>query len=584
MAASPVTETPPIIAVHDLAKMYGTSPAIQGISFTIRAGEVFGLLGPDGAGKSSLMQILAGVLRPNGGAATVAGKDVVADPEAVKTRIGFMPQGLGLNLYDNLSVQENIEFFGDLREVPAPVFQENQAELLRITRLEPFLDRPAAQLSGGMRQKLALCCTLIHLPQIIFLDEPTTGVDPISRRDFWLIINRLVVERGTTVLMTTSYIDEAERCHRVALLHHGKIIAQGPPANLQAEAGCDAQGRPCTLEEVFIKAMGKEAVAGVPDPVTTCALPKPEPVIRVEALTKKFGAFIAVDQVSFQINRGEIFGFLGPNGAGKTTVIKMLTGILTPTSGRGCVAGFQLGDSSRLKAHLGYMSQKFSLYRDLSVLENIRLYGRVYGMSHPQLESRLPEILTLADLQGQEDHLAGDLPLGIRQRLALGCAILHQPTVVFLDEPTSGVDPLARRQFWHLICSLAGQGVTIMVSTHYMDEAQHCQRLAFIHQGRLVAMGAPEELRRQAEAASGQHLEISSPEFGQVFLSLRPHFPQAFLHGSRIHLPTRDPDRDAARIRQLSQTAGLPISHLVTSPLTMEDTFIYFIQTQDHAA
>ena len=584
MAASPVTETPPIIAVHDLAKMYGTSPAIQGISFTIRAGEVFGLLGPDGAGKSSLMQILAGVLRPNGGAATVAGQDVVADPEAVKTRIGFMPQGLGLNLYDNLSVQENIEFFGDLREVPAAVFQENKAELLRITRLEPFLDRPAAQLSGGMRQKLALCCTLIHLPQIIFLDEPTTGVDPISRRDFWLIINRLVVERGTTVLMTTSYIDEAERCHRVALLHHGKIIAQGPPANLQAEAGCDAQGRPCTLEEVFIKAMGKEAVAGVPDPVTTCALPKPEPVIRVEALTKKFGAFIAVDQVSFQINRGEIFGFLGPNGAGKTTVIKMLTGILTPTSGRGCVAGFQLGDSSRIKAHLGYMSQKFSLYRDLSVLENIRLYGRVYGMSHPQLESRLPEILTLADLQGQEDHLAGDLPLGIRQRLALGCAILHQPTVVFLDEPTSGVDPLARRQFWHLICSLAGQGVTIMVSTHYMDEAQHCQRLAFIHQGRLVAMGAPEELRRQAEAASGQHLEISSPEFGQVFLSLRPHFPQAFLHGSRIHLPTQDPDRDAARIRQLSQTAGLPITHLVTSPLTMEDTFIYFIQTQDHAA
>jgi ABC-type multidrug transport system ATPase subunit len=584
MAASPVTETPPIIAVHDLAKMYGTSPAVRGISFTIRAGEVFGLLGPDGAGKSSLMQILAGVLRPDGGAATVAGKDVVADPEAVKNRIGFMPQGLGLNLYDNLSVQENIEFFGDLREVPAAVFQENQAELLRITRLEPFVDRPAAQLSGGMRQKLALCCTLIHLPQIIFLDEPTTGVDPISRRDFWLIINRLVVERGTTVLMTTSYIDEAERCHRVALLHHGKIIAQGPPANLQAEAGCDAQGRPCTLEEVFIKAMGKEAVAGVPDPVTTCALPKPEPVIRVEALTKKFGDFIAVDQVSFQINRGEIFGFLGPNGAGKTTVIKMLTGILTPTSGRGCVAGFQLGDSSRLKARLGYMSQKFSLYRDLSVLENIRLYGRVYGMSHPQLESRLPEILTLADLQGQEDRLAGDLPLGIRQRLALGCAILHQPTVVFLDEPTSGVDPLARRQFWHLICSLASQGVTIMVSTHYMDEAQHCQRLAFIHQGRLVAMGAPEELRRQAEAGSGQHLEISSPEFGQVFLSLRPHFPQAFLHGSRIHLPTRDPDRDAARIRQLSQTAGLSISHLVTSPLTMEDTFIYFIQTQDHAA
>ncbi len=585
MAASPVTGPPPIIEVHELAKSYRQSPAVQGISFAIQAGEVFGLLGPDGAGKSSLMQMLSGVLRPSSGEATVAGHDVIADPEAVKSRIGYMPQGLGLNLYDNLSVQENIDFFGELREVPPVIFQENKAELLHITRLEPFIDRPASQLSGGMRQKLALCCTLIHLPQIIFLDEPTTGVDPISRRDFWLIINRLVVERGTTVLMTTSYLDEAERCHRVALLHQGKIIAQGPPARLQVETGCDAQGRPCSLEEVFIQAMAKQSVVAIPDqPVTSCGLPQAEPVIRVEALTKKFGAFTAVDQVSFQINRGEIFGFLGPNGAGKTTVIKILTGILPPTSGRGCVAGFQIGDSSRIKAHLGYMSQKFSLYRDLSVFENIRLYGRVYGMSHAQLASRLPEILSLADLQGQEDNLAGELPLGIRQRLALGCAILHRPNLVFLDEPTSGVDPLARRQFWHLICSLASDGVTIMVSTHYMDEAQHCQRLAFMHQGRLVAMGAPEELRRQAETAIGQHLEVSSPEFGQVFLTLRPHFPQAFLHGSRIHLPTKDPDRDGEHIRQLTRTAGLPVAHLVTSPLTMEDTFIYFIQAQEHAA
>jgi ABC-type multidrug transport system ATPase subunit len=585
MAASPVTEPPPLIAVHDLAKRYGPLPALQGISFSIRAGEVFGLLGPDGAGKSSLMQILAGVLRPNGGSATVAGQDVATDPEAVKIRIGFMPQGLGLNLYDNLSVRENIEFFGDLREVPATIFEANKAELLHITRLEPFVDRPAAQLSGGMRQKLALCCTLIHLPQIIFLDEPTTGVDPISRRDFWLIINRLVVERGTTVLMTTSYLDEAERCHRVALLHRGKIIAQGSPASLQAEAGCDAQGRPCSLEEVFIKAMVKQDAGAFPDsPVAACGLTHPKPVIRVETLTKKFGAFTAVDQVSFQINRGEIFGFLGPNGAGKTTVIKMLTGILTPSSGRGCVAGFQLGDSSRIKVQLGYMSQKFSLYRDLSVVENIRLYGRVYGMTRDQLESRVPEILSLASLQGREDQLAGDLPLGIRQRLALGCAILHRPSLIFLDEPTSGVDPLARRQFWHLICSLAAEGVTIMVSTHYMDEAQHCQRLAFIHQGRLVAIGAPEELRRQAEAASGQHLEISSPEFGQVFLTLRPHFPQAFLQGSRIHLPTRNPDRDAEQVRQITQSAELPVTHLMTSPLTMEDTFIYFIQAQENAA
>jgi ABC-2 type transport system ATP-binding protein len=490
-----------------------------------------------------------------------------------------MPQGIGLNLYDNLSVRENIEFFADLREVPAAVFQENSAELLRITRLEPFWDRLAAQLSGGMRQKLALCCTLIHLPQIIFLDEPTTGVDPISRRDFWLIINRLVVERGTTVLLTTSYLDEAERCHRVALLHQGKIIAQGSPASLQAEAGVDSQGRPASLEEVFIQAMAKqdEEVAPAP-PAAACGLTRAEPVIRVEGLTKKFGAFTAVDRVSFEINQGEIFGFLGPNGAGKTTVIKMLTGILSPTSGRGCVAGFQIGDSSRIKAHLGYMSQKFSLYGDLSVRENIRLYGRVYGMSQALLEVRLPEILSLAALQGREDQLAGDLPLGIRQRLALGCAILHRPRIVFLDEPTSGVDPLARRQFWHLICSLAAEGVTIMVSTHYMDEARHCQRLAFIHQGRLVGLGAPEDLRLQAEAASGQHLEISSPAYGQVFLTLRPHFPQAFLQGSRIHLPSRDPERDAEQVRGLTRSAGLPVTDLVTSPLSMVDTFIYFIQ------
>jgi ABC-2 type transport system ATP-binding protein len=330
--------------------------------------------------------------------------------------------------------------------------------------------------------------------------------------------------------------------------------------------------------------MAKEAVKIVPDPVVTCALPKLDPVIRVEALTRKFGDFTAVDQVSFQIYQGEIFGFLGPNGAGKTTVIKMLTGILPPTSGEGCIAGVHLGDSYRIKPQLGYMSQKFSLYRDLSVLENIRLYGRVYGMPHALLESRVPEILSLAALQGREGQLAGNLPLGIRQRLALGCAIMHRPRVVFLDEPTSGVDPLARRQFWHLICSLASEGVTIMVSTHYMDEAQHCQRLAFVHQGRLVAVGVPEELRQQAESASGRHLEISSPEFGKVFLALRPHFPQAFLHGSRIHLPTLDPDRDTERVRQLAQAAGLSVTNLMTCPLTMEDTFIYFIQAGGDAA
>ncbi len=582
MAASPLSG-PPIIELEQVTKFYRQTPAVQDVSFVVQPGEVFGLLGPDGAGKSTLMQIMAGVLRPSHGRVRVAGVDVTSDPEAIKSRIGYMPQGLGLNLYDALSVAENIHFFGKLREVPADVYQRHKDELLATTQLAPFVDRPAGQLSGGMRQKLALCCTLIHLPQIIFLDEPTTGVDPISRRDFWLIINRLVVAEGATVIMTTSYLDEAERCHRVALLHKGRIIAQGETAVLQAEAGGDAQGRVCSLEEVFIRAMVQETAVTIPDPVSFCTLPGSEPMIQVEALTKKFGAFTAVDRVSFTIYQGEIFGFLGPNGAGKTTVIKMLTGILKPTSGRGCIAGLPIGrDGSRIKAHLGYMSQKFSLYRDLSVAENIRLYGRVYGMSRADLAARLPEILALADLVGQEDRLAGDLPLGIRQRLALGCAILHRPNVIFLDEPTSGVDPIARRQFWELICSLASQGVTIMVSTHYMDEAQYCQRLAFVHQGRIVGLGPPEELRQQAEAASGQHLEIVSPQFGQVFQALRQHYPRAFLHGSRIHIPTKTPDQDRQQITDRLEGVGLPVTAITITSLTMEDTFIYFIQEQQH--
>ncbi len=583
MAAPSLTQSS-LIEVQQVTKAYRHTPAVQDVSFAVQAGEVFGLLGPDGAGKSTLMQIMAGVLRPDSGRVHVASVDVTTDPEAIKSRIGYMPQGLGLNLYDALSVAENIDFFGHLREVPAEVFQRHKAELLASTQLAPFVERPAGQLSGGMRQKLALCCTLIHLPEIIFLDEPTTGVDPISRRDFWLIINRLVVEQGATVVLTTSYLDEAERCHRVALLHKGRIIAQGETARLQAAAGSDSQGRICSLEEVFIRAMAQETAVPIPEPVALCTQPRPEPMIQVEELTKKFGAFTAVDRVSFTIYQGEIFGFLGPNGAGKTTVIKMLTGILKPSRGRGCIAGLPIGkDGSRIKAHLGYMSQKFSLYRDLAVAENIRLYGRVYGMSRVALETRLPEILALADLQGQEDRLAGDLPLGIRQRLALGCAILHRPRVVFLDEPTSGVDPIARRQFWQLICSLAGQGVTIMVSTHYMDEAQYCQRLAFMHQGRIVGLGAPEELRQQAEAASGQHLEISSPQFRQVLRALQPYYPRAFLHGSRIHIPTKTPDQDRQQIADLLQSAGLPLAAITTTPLTMEDTFIYFIQEQQYA-
>ncbi|MFP3867155.1 MAG: ATP-binding cassette domain-containing protein [Desulfobacteraceae bacterium] len=583
MATAALNSDSQVIRVQKLSKSYRRQPAVKEVSFKVGQGEVFGLLGPDGAGKSSIIQMLTGVLTKTGGEARVAGQDVFTDPETVKVHIGYMPQGLGLNLYDSLNVDENIDFFGDLREVSPPTFEDNKTELLKITRLDGFRDRLAGQLSGGMRQKLALCCTLIHLPELIFLDEPTTGVDPISRRDFWMIINRLVVEQGTTVLLTTSYLDEAERCHRVAMLHQGRIIAQGVPAELQGQAGTDERGRPRSLEEVFIQALKRENEAEAAAPAQDLAPAMAEanhgPAIRVEGLTKKFGQFTAVDQVSFEVKTGETFGFLGPNGAGKTTVIKMLTGILTPTRGRAWLAGHDLRSArQRIKSELGYMSQKFSLYGDLTVMENLRLYGGIYRMAAADLEKRIPEILAMADLQGREDQFAQGLPLGIRQRLALGCAILHRPRIVFLDEPTSGVDPLARRKFWQIIGQLADAGVTILVSTHYMDEARHCQRLALMHQGRLVAMGSPEELREQAEAATGRILEVGSPVFREAFLHLKDHFPQAALHGSRIHIPSHHPDQDRDQIQQLLGQEDLPLDQILDSPLSMEDTFIHFIQ------
>ncbi|MEW6388191.1 MAG: ATP-binding cassette domain-containing protein [Thermodesulfobacteriota bacterium] len=561
-----------------MGKSFRRQRALEDISLEVEPGEVYGLLGPDGAGKSSLLFILAGLLLPGAGQARVGDYNVAADPEAVKALIGFMPQGLGANLCDTLTVQENLEFFGELRELPPPVFARHSEELLHITNLDRFRDRLAMQLSGGMRQKLALCCALIHLPNLLLLDEPNTGVDPLSRLELWGIINRLVTDQKATVVLATSYLDEAERCHRVAFLHQGRILFADTPENLLAQVPAELAAGRSPLEEVFIRAVAP--AGGYPPPPLPPPLSLDAPLaLEVEDMTRVFGTFTAVEGVSFQVHQGEIFAFLGPNGAGKTTLIRMLIGLLAPTRGRARLAGLDLTrDAAKIKPRLGYMSQKFSLYRDLNVEENLRLYGGIYGLSVTELKDRIREVLESIDLAGLEEHKVADLPLGLRQRLALGCALLHRPAILFLDEPTSGVDPLVRRRFWQIIHQLAASGVTVLVTTHYLEEAEHCHRLALMHHGRLVALGSPGELRSQAEAGQGRILEVTTPEFRQAFPLVRQTFPRVSLYGRALHIPSLNFAQDAAQVQKILDQAHLPVAALKESHLSLEETFVYFIR------
>jgi ABC-2 type transport system ATP-binding protein len=634
------------IQVRGLSKSYrrGRVVAVRNATFDVRAGEVFGLIGPDGAGKTSVLQILAGVLRADAGEARVAGVDVIRDPEAVKPWIGYLPQGLGLNLYDALTVEENIEFFRDLRRMPREAYVANRDRLLGMTRLAPFLARPAGALSGGMRQKLALICTLIHLPDLLLLDEPTTGVDPISRRDFWSIIHTLVTTRGVTVLLTTSYMDEAERCHRVSLMHEGVLVGDGAPEAMtetlagrvfalrglppdqaldvlasvaaveswtigegqvrvlardgraELDAGLSAAGLAptaaepvsATLEDVFVHRLtgGRPAAAGAlvpahPEPAAAGRQERSSATAAVMAdrLTCRFGTFTAVDGVSLEVHHEEIVGLLGPNGAGKTTLIKMLCGLQAPTSGGAIVAGHDVARAPReVRSRIGYMSQRFSLYPDQTVLENLSLSAGLHGIPRGRRRGRIEAVLASLGLQATADRLPRALPLGLRQRLALACAILHEPRVLFLDEPTAGVDPLARRQFWDLVHRLAHtHRVAILVSTHYMDEVTHCDRLGFMHEGRLVAVGPPAALARQAEDLGGPLVAVTAPAFAAAFTRLREHFPQALLYGRQVRWQSRQPERDAARARDVLAAAGIE-ARLAMRPPSMEDTFVAIIR------
>jgi ABC-type multidrug transport system ATPase subunit len=638
----------PAIRVEGFTKRYGKRVAADGLSLTVHAGEIYGLVGADGAGKSSLMKAVAGVLAFDAGTVEVFGTRVDSErsAEQVKRRIGFLPQGLGLNLYPDLSIEENVDFFGRLRGVPAAELLERKRQLLEMTRLDSFRARPMRQLSGGMKQKLGLVCTLIHEPDLVILDEPTTGVDPVSRRDFWAILGKLLEEKGVTALVSTAYLDEADRFHRVSLFHEGKVMGEGSPAELvatvpgtlalfRAEPQADALPR---LKAAFpqTEAMGAwlrvfaegldapqareavdKALAGIPPTDWFAREPELEDVfvamlrqrgaklesafpadsrvpaastdlaIEARGLTRLFGDFRAADAVSFSVPQGEIFGLLGANGAGKTTVIKMLTGILKPSSGEGRVAGADMRSAGlAIKERIGYMSQAFSLYHDLSVIENIRLYAGIYGLDGRQAQRRSDWVIGMAGLAGFENDAAGRLPMGLRQRLALGCALVHEPRVLFLDEPTSGVDPIGRRMFWDILFHLSRrEGVAILVTTHYMSEAEHCDHLALMYAGRVVADASPETMKAEVSAESGQlvELRVDRPVPAQAALRAAG-FASATLHGRAVHLLSRDAATDLRHAcRACWPRPASPCTRPTLRPLSMEDVFVHRITALEAA-
>jgi len=500
------------VVVHNLTRRFGDLTAVDGLDLEIPEGELFGLVGSDGAGKTTTLRMLAGILDPHGGELMVLGQAFPAGAERVKGEVGYMSQRFGL--YPDLSVGENIAFYADIFGVTGTERRERTDRLLAFSGLAPFNHRLAGRLSGGMKQKLGLCCALIHKPRLLLLDEPTNGVDPVSRRDFWRILRELHDE-GVTIVVATAYLDEAGRCDRVGLIHDGRLIACDTPAELTGNGAV-------SLEELVISRIGGEKqveaeveIEGKPILNLNLNLNLDIPAVVLDQLTKRFDSFTAVDSVSLSVPRGQIFGFLGPNGAGKSTTIRMLCGILAPTSGSGSVAGFDIATQpERIKENIGYMSQRFSLYEDLTVDENIAFYGGIYRIPAPRLKERAEWVVRMAGLTGRRHSRAGELSGGWRQRLALGCAILHEPAIVFLDEPTSGVDPLSRRTFWELIRTMAADGVTVFVTTHYMDEAEYCDRLALIYRGELVAVGTPQELKQ--ERVQGGVL----PSLEDVFIGL----------------------------------------------------------------
>jgi ABC-2 type transport system ATP-binding protein len=578
-----VTEYKKVLLGRDIRKTFRRNGgeivhALDGVSLEVEHGTLTALVGPDGAGKTTLIRLEAGLMTADGGELKILGVDVAADPQQVQDRIGYMPQKFGL--YEDLSVQENLDFYADLHGVTAEERRERYPRLMQMTALGPFTQRLAGRLSGGMKQKLGLACTLVRAPELLLLDEPTVGVDPLSRRELWEIIRQLVNDQGLTVLLSTSYLDEAERCDRVIVIHQGRVLAQGHPSDVSglaagrvfvAEPPAGRKARefqarlldhPGVVDAVpeggrvrFVRAADTDPSAGrdisFDDVVATPVPPRFEDgfmvllqqtrskktdqeqedrpgdketrtvselgnlpvslssglhdslssdaVVQVRDLVRQFGSFAAVNHISFDVQRGEIFGLLGPNGAGKTTTFRMLCGLLPATSGTLRVAGMDLRRArASARQRIGYVAQKFSLYGQLSVTENLEFFASAYNLRGARKRDRIDRALQQFDLAPLAGLPSGNLPGGFKQRLAMAAALLHGPEILFLDEPTSGADPLARREFWRRITALSEEGVTAVVTTHFMEEAEYCDRIAIMDAGRMLAQGTPAEIRARA--------------------------------------------------------------------------------------
>jgi len=634
--SQPVGTTAPAVCIANLWKKYGDLEAVRGVSLEVEPGEIFGLIGPDGAGKTSTFQILGGVMAGTSGVTEIYGMP----SRDARALVGYLTQAF--SLYPDLTVAENLRYVGELRRVPPPEIQRRGHQYLAMFDMDRFADRLAGRLSGGMKQKLSLTAALVAQPRVLLLDEPTTGVDPVSRREFWDALAHLAAE-GLTIVVATPYLDEAERCHRVALMHLGQIHKLGTPAELRRNLGmkrlevrmdqlgeaedrlsprgapqdgiADVQrfgdrldvlvrdvdrgrqaiqdrlrGMPMpeirvgdpTLENIFVatlRALGQEMHAPPYPGRHPHGKLRGQMAIEARQLTKRFGDFTAVKGLNLQVKYGEIYGLLGANGAGKTTAIKMLCGLLAPTHGQMQLTG-ESGSlrSKTLRERLGYMSQKFSLYDDLTIDENLDFFGGVYGVPVAELVEKKQWVMAFSGLEGKAQRITGSLPGGWKQRVAFGAAILHEPSVLFLDEPTSGVDPLARRAFWRMINTLADLGTAIVVTTHYLEEAEQCNRLGFMVAGELVSEGTPSGMKHQQ---GGHLLEciVDHPQRAADTLKHTMDRWRVSLFGARLHVITDDDAEVGKRtVTDQLQQAGIIVDDVHEEPYSLEDVFIAVVE------